>query len=920
MNHTNVKTCDDPAPQAAPRILVVGPKSSRTLDFIGCLEQLAYCVGPLAESTDSVIPLIQMDPPDIVFIDTHLIGLVSGFDIFDQIRARLDIPVLFLCGRGEADRIPTTRLSMPFGYLETPVPGKEVQRMVETALHIANLERRLKMAEQALDHAETSYHLLADNVNDVIFTLDMELNYTYVSPSIKTQRGYDCWEVVGAPIHRMITPDSLTRILALFHEEVQKSASEQARPERSRMLEAELYRKDGTTIWVESKISFLRDEKNQPIGIIGVNRDITDRKNIMTQLQESEVKFRALAEASPFAIMIYQNDYWVYANPAAEYISGYSREELYQMHFWAVVHPDFQAMVRQRGQKRQAGETAPMAYDFKIVNKAGTERWVSLAGSGLIYEGMPSGLITVIDINERKKTEADLRKSEEKYRTILESIEDGYYEVDLSGRLIFFNDMLCRISGYAREEIAGVHYRQYMDEENAARILSIFTAVFETRQPARACDFKFFQKDGSHHYLEISVSLVEDALGQVKGFQGIIRDINDRKLAEEQRAKLEIQLQHAQKMEAIGTLAGGIAHDFNNILQGINGYTQLLLLKKTESHPDYPKLMQIQRAGDRAARLVEQLLTFSRKMEGHRCALSLNQEIFQAEQILKQTVPKMISIELNLESDLRPIYADPIHIEQILLNLGSNAADAMADGGRLTIETGNMILDDVYCKMHLGVTPGEYVLLTVSDTGCGMEPGIVAHIFDPFFTTKGIGKGTGLGLASVYGIVKSHGGYITCYTEPGQGTVFKIYLPAISQPAETLKPVPLKTALPGGSETILVVDDESPIREAAAEMLTYFGYAVMGAENGETALEVFRNQADQIDLVIMDLSMPGMGGYQCLGEMLALNPNAKIIISSGYATKGNAKEAMQYGASGFIGKPYQLSDFITRVRAVLDGV
>ncbi|MFZ2920994.1 MAG: PAS domain S-box protein [Desulfosalsimonadaceae bacterium] len=553
------------------------------------------------------------------------------------------------------------------------------------------------------------------------------------------------------------------------------------------------------------------------------------------------------------------------------------------------------------------------------MNKAGRDIWVSLSGGVLMYEGKPAGLITVIDINERKQAEASLRESEERYRTILEGIEDGYYEVDLSGNFIFFNDPVCRISGFSPDEIIGVHYRQYADKENAVKLRVIFSTVFKTRTPARTCDLQVISKDGSHRHLEISVSLILDASGQPLGFRGIIRDITERKLAEEQKAKLEAQLQHAQKMEAIGTLAGGIAHDFNNILQGINGYTQLLLLKKPEEDPDCQKLIQIQQAADRAARLIDQLLTFSRKMEGHRCSLSLNHEIRQVEQILKQTVPKMIHIDLNLENELRPVYADPIQIEQILLNLGSNAADAMPDGGRLTIETGNATLDKAFCKNHLGADPGEYVMLTVSDTGCGMEPSTVAHIFDPFFTTKGIGKGTGLGLASVYGIVKSHGGYITCYTEPGQGAVFKIYLPAISQPVDSLEPVLPETLLPGGSETILVVDDELPIREAATEMLSHFGYAVINAENGENALTIYREWSRDIDLVIMDLSMPGMGGYQCLNGMLLVNPRAKILISSGYATQGNAREAMQHGASGFIGKPYQLSDFITRVRAVLDG-
>ena len=917
MNDTNIRAHDFPLP-SIPRILAAKDRSSRAADFLAALKRLRYSVLPLAETSEAALSSAQTGPPELVFMDIHLPGRVTAFEAALAIRSQLEVPVMFLCERGEADQIPATSLFMPFGYLEMPAFDTDIARMVETALHAANLQKRARIAEQARDQVERSYHLLADNINDVIFTLDMDLNYTYISPSIKTQRGYDCWEVVGKPIQQMVTPDSLIKIFPLFAEEMQLEASGQADPNRSKSMEVELYRKDGETIWVESKFSFLRDENQRPVGVIGVNRDITERKKIITQLQESEEKFRALAEACPFAIMIYQNDYWVYVNPAAEYISGYSREELYQMQFWVIVHPDFQPLVRQRGKQRQAGQQAPPAYDFKIINKTGNDVWVSLSGGILTYEGKPAGLITVIDINERKKAEADLRESEEKYRTILESIEDGYYEVDIAGNLTFYNDMLCRISGYTREEIAKANYHQYMDAENAAKILSTFRGVFETKIPARACVFKLIQKDGLFRYLEVSVSLIEDASGQPAGFRGIIRDINDRVLAEEQKSKLETQLQHAQKMEAIGTLAGGVAHDFNNILQGINGYTQLLLLKKTADHPDYPKLLQIQQAGDRAARLIDQLLTFSRKMEGHRRSLYLNHEIRQAEQILKQTVPRMIHIELDLEDGLWPVHADPIHIEQILLNLGSNAADAMPDGGRLTIETANTLIDNAYCKNHLGAAPGEYVMLMVSDTGCGMDPNTVTHIFDPFFTTKGVGKGTGLGLASVYGIVKSHGGYITCYTEPGKGTAFKIYFPAISQPAEILKPVSPEPALPAGSETILVVDDEVAIREAAAEMLSYFGYSVISAENGEDALHIYRERSGDIDLVVMDLSMPGMGGYQCLNEILAVNPRARIIISSGYATQGNAREAMQYGAAGFIGKPYQLSDLIMRVRAVLD--
>ncbi|MFP4532964.1 MAG: PAS domain S-box protein [Desulfobacterales bacterium] len=899
------------------RILVFGDTEHCESDIIPVLKNLGYAVHHADASGQIDLRGFEKALPDLLLFELKAEAFAQDLDRSARIREQVDCPVIFFCDAGQAAEIPPEKMSIPQGYLEIPLSEKQARQVLDMTLYAARLKINCRIAENARQEAASHYRLLADNLEDVIFKLDMDLNYTYVSPSIKRMRGYEPEEVIGRSFREMATPDSVKRAEAVVAEEMAKAKSGAADPHRIHSIETEVYRKDGSTIWAEAKFSFIRDENNQPIGVIGVNRDITDRKQIVSRLMESEQKFRTLAEACPFAIMIYQDDFWVYANPAAEAISGYPTDELYQMRFWEIVHPEYQALVRNRGSKRQSGQNAPPAYDFKIIHKSGKEVWVSLSGSSLMYQGEPAGLITVIDITERKLAEEALRKSEEKYRAVLENIEDGYYEVDLAGNFTFFNDFVCRTSGRRPDEIMGINYREYTDAQNAKRLFQTFNEVYRTGIPSKAFDLEIIPKAGDRRNVEISASLIKNEADESVGFRGIIRDITERKETEAHQARLEAQLQQAQKMEAVGTLAGGVAHDFNNILQAIHGYTQLLLMQKTPDDADYSKLTQLKNSGERAANLVEQLLTFSRKMEGQRRHVSLNKEIQVVEKLLKQTTPKMIERRTDLDESLWPVYADPVHIEQILLNLGSNAADAMPEGGILSFETRNIILEENSDELP-GAAPGPYVRLTVSDTGCGMDAGTVQQIFDPFFTTKEVGKGTGLGLASVYGIVKSHGGQILCDSRVNQGTTFEIYLPAASEPAPEPE-TEQESAMPkGGNETLLVVDDELPVRAAATEILRHFGYQVLCAENAEQAIELYREHKNQISLVILDLSMPGMGGNQCLRELLALNPNAKVIISSGYAANGLAKEALASGARGFIGKPYQAADIARKVRGVLD--
>jgi signal transduction histidine kinase/CheY-like chemotaxis protein len=379
---------------------------------------------------------------------------------------------------------------------------------------------------------------------------------------------------------------------------------------------------------------------------------------------------------------------------------------------------------------------------------------------------------------------------------------------------------------------------------------------------------------------------------------------------------LRAQLAQAQKMGSIGMLAAGIVHDLNNVLTMVGGYAELLLRDKSEKSTEYEAIQAIHQAASRGSNLVKEILTFSRRSEYHPRALSLNEEVRQAVRLLSRTIPKMIEIELHLADDLKKIYADPGQVERALLNLAVNAKDAMPNGGKLVMETRNVLLNEEYCGAQSSLKPGPYVVLTVSDTGHGMKRESLDHIFEPFYTTKEEGDGTGLGLASVFGIVAGLGGHVACYSEPGAGTTFRIYLPATkvdeaSELAEAQE-IPL-----GGTETILMVDDEELITEWARRLLSEAGYTVLTASTGEEALEIYASKKADISLVLLDLILPGMGGERCLEKLLKMDPRARVLVISGYSGAGAVERALEGGAKGFISKPFQMKQLLQALRAHL---
>jgi two-component system cell cycle sensor histidine kinase/response regulator CckA len=508
----------------------------------------------------------------------------------------------------------------------------------------------------------------------------------------------------------------------------------------------------------------------------------------------------------------------------------------------------------------------------------------------------------------------ELGTSEQKYRSILESIEEGYFEVDIAGNLTFFNDSLCKITGYVPDELMGMNNRDYTTRETGKRMYEVFNRVYRTGNPAQCSDFEIIRKDGNTTILEMSASLMQDSAGKPIGFRGIVRDVTERKRSLEEKKKLETQLYQAQKMEAIGTLAGGIAHDFNNILMAIQGNASLMLLDIDSGHPLYERAKHIQHYVQNASDLTKQLLGFARRGKYDGMPTNLN-KLIETSSVMFGRTKKEITVQTKLHKDLWMVEVDQGQIEQVLLNLFINAWQAMPGGGSLHIDTENVTLDAHYLKPYT-VKPGRYVKISITDTGVGMDKRTLERIFEPFFTTKELGRGTGLGLASVYGIIKNHEGYINVYSEIEKGTTFTIYLPA-SETAVVKEQV-FADKLLHGTETLLLVDDEEIIIDVGKQMLDKMGYEVLLAGSGREAIEIYKDHQDRIDLVILDMVMPGMSGGETFERLREINPGQKVLLSSGYSINGRATEIMERGCDGFMQKPFNMIQLSQKIREILD--
>lgn len=501
--------------------------------------------------------------------------------------------------------------------------------------------------------------------------------------------------------------------------------------------------------------------------------------------------------------------------------------------------------------------------------------------------------------------------------TIFESIAEGIIVIDKDHRIVEADKAACEEAGKSKEEIIGTLCYQIIFGSNESCRSTGSTCpldkVFKTGEVVKFTHV--YHRDGKVRHVNITVSPIKDASGKVIQVVEVFKDMTEEK-------QLQAQLLQAQKMEAIGILAGGIAHDFNNFLTAILGYTEITMNRFSETDPAYRNLKQVQRASLSAADLTQQLLIFSRKQPMELTTLNINGIIDNFLKMLKRLIGENITINTELEPEIWTVKADEGNIEQVIMNLAVNARDAMPEGGRLTIMTENVILDEEYCKGIPSAQPGKFVRVMVGDTGAGMDKETIQHIFEPFFSTKGIGKGTGLGLSVVYGIIKEHGGWVDVYSEPGQGSTFKVYLPASSVKSEvkSSERVDIKDIkdLKGSGERILLVEDEEGVRRFATDLLTENGYIIVEAASAEDAMEVFEKEKRRFHLAFVDVILPGKTGLQLVDQLLSLKPELSVLLSSGYTEEQSKLSEIRNRGIRFIQKPYSIRKILQTIREILE--
>ncbi len=657
----------------------------------------------------------------------------------------------------------------------------------------------------------------------------------------------------------------------------------------------------------ESEIGLLArsfDEMAQSIEARERNERVSEEA-----LRESEERYRSLFEDSPAVMLLIDPDTGAIAdaNAAACRYYGSSREEI-KAHNIADISPGPPVVVSETMKRALAARVSRSLSSHRLAS--GDLRPVEVFSGPVTSHGKTFLCSIVQDISVRQRALEALQLSEERYRLVVENASDTIF-VAQDGYVKFPNPRPMTLTGYTQEELTGVPFPTFIHPDDREMVVDRYRRRLAGEDVPARYSFRLVAKSGEALWMDLSSVLITwEGRPATLNF---LRDITLEK-------KLEAQLLHAQKMEAIGTLAGGIAHDFNNLLQAITGFAALALLALPRNDARIrANVSNIVKAADRATALVRRLLAFSRRDgSSPQRLLDLNMEVVHTAEILERTIPKMIRIETRLAEDLHPILADPVQIEQVIMNLATNARDAMPDGGCLRIETANGTVSEDDPRRPAGGASGPCVVLRVTDTGLGMDPATKAKMFDPFFTTKGVGAGTGLGLSTVYGIVLGHGGWIHCESEPGRGACFEIYLPAATEPPRgSGDEAPAHPDASAEPATVLFVDDEEMIREVGKSMFEADGYTVVLAESGEKALDQFRGDTGRFDLVVLDLGMPGMGGRKCLDEMRRLDPGVRILVASGYSESQHAADILDAGACGFIAKPYTAQDILGRVRAIL---
>jgi two-component system cell cycle sensor histidine kinase/response regulator CckA len=800
--------------------------------------------------------------------------------------------------------------------------------------------------KQNLKELEKRYRDLFNSISDLIMIHDLEGRLLNVNPAVSQLSGYTFEELVGQPISDFI----ISKFRPFFRDEYLKEIQKRGCAEGVVIFQA----KDGNEHYVEYRNVLVKQVGRKPY-VSGLGRNITERIRAERALRDNQERYKTVFEATGTATIIVEDDKTIsLANSTFEDLAGYSKEEIEGKKKWTefVIAEDLEQMKKSHRDRRDQPGSAPTNNEFRFIDRQGNIKNISLTIE--IIPGTKKSVASLLNISarkqaeealqkayeeleqrvierttdlvkankklkretiERKQVEEALRESQERYTLATHAARVGVWDWNVQTNEFYLDQNVKEILGYRDSEIPNEIdvWSEYVHPEDKQSVMETFQAHIDGKIPEFVFEHRMIHKDGSVRWIMARGTAMRNAQGNPIRVIGTDTDITALKQAEEEKKKLEEQVQQAQRLEAVGTLAGGIAHDFNNLLMAIQGNTSLLLYDMDSYHPHFDAINSIEKSVRSGAKLTNQLLGYARKGKYRIEPIKLNQLVEETADAISRT-RKEIIIQHELSEDLFAIAADHGQIEQVLFNLYINAADSMPNGGKITIKTLNVTHADMRNKLY-DPKPGNYVQLTVTDTGIGMDKRTQERIFEPFFTTKEMGRGAGLGLASVYGIVKSHGGYIEIGSEKGHGTTFTIFLPACSK--EIPRTIKSSDRIIEGSGTILLVDDEEIVLETGVKLLERLGYSVLKAGSGIEAVEVYKNNKEAIDLVILDMIMPEMGGGETFGKMKTINPIVKVLLSSGYSIDGKAAEILKRGCKGFIQKPFNLQKLSGKIEEIL---
>ena len=883
--------------------MVVEDESIVAMELKDRLNVLGYESFGAFSSGEQALAKVGEILPDLILMDIMLKGKLDGIQTAQKIREKYNIPSVYLTAYSDNHTLQRAKITGPFGYLLKPFEERELHTTIEMALYKFKMDKKLVESEKW-------FSTTLKSIGDAIIATDAQGKIKLLNPLAEELTGWRQEQAIGK--------DS-TEVFKII-DDFSREPSEN--PVKKVLSTGEIFdltnhtiliSKYGNEVPIDDSAAPIKDNDGNITGVVLDFRDISDRKKAEKILRNSEIKFKSIFQSSNDAILITDfSGKIISCNQSTQKLFGYKDGEILNQPLVNLIPQNN----NKENEPKKTASTGKMSLHGNVLEMKGCRKdkttfplelslanWKTNEGSFLSYN--------IRDITGRKEAEKAIKQERDFVAAILDTAGVLVVVLNKNGQLVRSNKYWENLTGINREENYGQNYSDFFQSE--VEILSYEENVQPMFNGKKHCKFEadLYRKNGDTKKILWNFVTLYDKTGRLEFIIGTGLDISEQR-------NLEAQFRQSQKMEAIGKLAGGIAHDFNNLLTAINGYSDLILDTLDSEDPINSDIQEIRQAGQQASDLTQQLLAFSRQQILDMKVVNLNDICRKVDRMLRRIIGENVTLITEQGDNLHTIKVDSGQIEQIILNLSINARDAMSDCGVLTIETQNIYLDAKYNQTHTSQKPGQYVMLAISDTGCGMTKEIKDRIFEPFFTTKEKGKGTGLGLSTVYGIVKQCGGFIWVYSEPNKGTTFKIYFPQSVENTEQTVNLKIQETYPYGSETILLAEDEKVVRDFSSRVLKKQGYDLLVAKNAKEALKIAADKNSNIKLLLTDVVMPDISGKELAGRLLKDHDKMKVLYMSGYTDHTIFHQGVLEKGIHFLQKPFSPSILVNKVRDVLD--